>query len=53
MSLGDRALVNLFSDLKSTEQVTAVFETDAGRKWLLTPLSKDVPDNGLSYMVDG
>ncbi|MBL8713897.1 MAG: hypothetical protein JNM12_13440 [Alphaproteobacteria bacterium] len=39
--------------MKSTEQVTAVFETDAGRKWLLTPLSKDVPDNGLSYMVDG
>lgn len=53
MSLGDRNLVNLLSNLKSPEDVTAVFETAAGREWLLKPLSKDVPDNGLSYMVDG
>ncbi|MBL8713298.1 MAG: hypothetical protein JNM12_10390 [Alphaproteobacteria bacterium] len=53
MSLPNRILVDLLSDLKSPEQVTAVFETDVGRKWLLTPMSKDVPDSGLSYMVDG
>ncbi|MDF3023092.1 MAG: hypothetical protein K0R10_453 [Alphaproteobacteria bacterium] len=53
MSLPDRALLNLFSDLQSAEAVSAALASEAGQKWLLTPLSKDVPDSALSYMADG
>ncbi len=53
MSLPDRALLNLFSDLQSAEAVSAALASEAGQKWLLTPLSKDVPDTALSYMADG
>lgn len=51
--LPDKALLNLFSDLKSAEQVSAALASEAGKKWLLTPLSKDVEHNALSYMADG
>lgn len=53
MFLPDRALLNLFSDLQSADAVSAALASEAGQKWLLTPLSKDVPDNALSYMADG
>lgn len=53
MSLPDRKLVNLFSDLKTADKVTATLESPAGREWLVKPLSKDTPDNALTYMIDG
>lgn len=53
MSLPDRALLNLFSDLQSADAVSAALASEAGQKWLLTPLSKDAPDSALSYMADG
>lgn len=53
MSLPDRALLNLFSNLKTAEQVSAALASEAGQKWLLTPLSKDADDNAISYMADG
>jgi len=53
MALANKALVDLFSDLKTEEAVTAVLKTPAGQAWLTKPLSKDTPDNGLTYMIDG
>ncbi len=53
MALPNKALVDLFSNLTTEEEVSAALKTPDGQAWLTKPLSKDTPDNGLTYMIDG
>jgi hypothetical protein len=53
MSLSVQALVDLFSKCNTVDNVTAALESPVGKEWLVKPLSKDTPENALTYMING